>query len=112
MKNVILRRIACAGAMLGLGIASSPRLQAANVAPIAVAAASANHAMPAQAASTPVNANVTGEGWGAMIGCAACVVAAGMTLAGGPVAIAIAVTAPGSAIALLACAAVCYDAFQ
>jgi hypothetical protein len=47
-----------------------------------------------------------------MIACAACVVAAGAIVAGGPVAVTIAVNAPGSAMAVIACAGACYEAFQ
>ena len=112
MKGVPLRRIACMGAMLGLSVASSPRLQAASAAPAAVASVNSSHA-PSPAAAPEVRSLIeTGKGWGSMISCAACAVAAGITIAGGPATILVAVNAPGSAIALLACVAACYEAFQ
>ena len=46
-----------------------------------------------------------------MIACAACAVGAGAIIAGGPGAILLAVNAPGSAVALLACGESCYAAF-
>jgi len=98
--------------MLGLGVASSPRIQAAPAAQVSTAAASASSSAPSAAVPSSQHRNETGSGWGSMIGCAACAVAAGVVASGGPGAILIAVNAPGSAVALMACAAVCYEAFQ
>lgn len=113
MARTALRRIACVAAMLALGVASSPRVQAATVAPVtpsAAAAINANHATsPATALVEP---NVTGRGWGTMLACAGCVVAAAGIVAAGPAAIVVAIHTPGSALALLACTAACYEAFQ
>jgi hypothetical protein len=53
-----------------------------------------------------------GRGWGSIIGCAACAVGAGAIAAGGPAAVMIAVNTPGSAMAAIACAGACYEAFQ
>jgi hypothetical protein len=39
-------------------------------------------------------------------------VGAGLVIAGGPAAILIAVNTPGSALAVMGCAATCYEAFQ
>jgi hypothetical protein len=114
MTRAAFRRIACVGAMLGLGVASSPQVQAAPAAPVTpvtAAAVSTNHAT-APAATALDQPNATGRGWGAMIACAGCIIAAGVVVGSGPGAIAIALNAPGSAIALLACAAACYEAFQ
>jgi parvulin-like peptidyl-prolyl isomerase len=47
-----------------------------------------------------------------MIACAACVAGAGFAIAGGPATLIVAVNAPGSAVAVMACAAACYEAFQ
>lgn len=113
MARTALRRIACVAAMLALGVASSPRVQAATVAPVtpsAAAAINANHVTsPATALVEP---NVTGKGWGTMLACAGCVVAATAIVAAGPAAIVVAIHTPGSALALLACTAACYEAFQ
>jgi hypothetical protein len=99
--------------MLALGVASSPRLQTAAARPALPSTATSGHAtVPAATASIENPIEMGRGGFGAMIGCAACAVAAGLTIAGGPAAILIAVNAPGSAVALLACAATCYEAFQ
>src|ERR1019366_3501230 len=98
--------------ILSLGIASSPRAQAASAAPDAATAVNSNHATSPAAAAYAQRSGQTGRGWGSMIACAACVVAAGLVVAGGPASIVIAVNAPGSAIAVLACAAACYEAFR
>jgi hypothetical protein len=112
MLNGVLRRIACVGAMVGLGVASSPRIPAASAAPVAAATAGPNHAaLPATTASARA-ASEAGRGWGSMIACAACLLAAGVVVAGGPAGIIAAVNTPGSAIAVMACAAACYEAFQ
>jgi hypothetical protein len=111
MISPILRRIACAGAILGLGVASSPRVQAAAAAPVMTASVNSSHTMSTATASA-WRPTETGRGWGSMIGCAACAVATGFIVAGGPATILVAVNTPGSAIALLACAATCYEAFQ
>jgi len=111
MVGAIFRRIACVGAMLGLGVASSPRMQAASTAPVVTASVSSTHGTSTAAASAQ-QPSETGRGWGSMIGCAACAVAGGLIVAGGPATLIIAVNTPGSAGALLACAATCYEAFQ
>ncbi len=111
MISPILRSIACAGAILGLGVASSPRMQAASAAPVVTTSVNSNHTMSTAAASAQ-QPSETGRGWGSMIGCAACAVAAGLIVAGGPATLIVAVNTPGSAVALLACAATCYEAFQ
>ena len=113
MMNNSLRSIACLAAMLSLGVASFPSEQAAqpaHAAPVASVAASIDHA---NAASTPIaaaTASQSGRGWGSLIACAGCAIGAGFILAGGPGAILIAVNTPGSSIALLGCAATCYEA--
>lgn len=56
--------------------------------------------------------NETGKGWGSMLACSACLLGAGMVIAGGPASIIVAVNTPGSAVAALACVSSCYDAFQ
>ena len=64
---------------------------------------------------SPGSDGLTGLGyWEALacIGCASCVVATGMIAAGGPGSILIAVNTPGSAVAAMACVAVCYEAVQ
>ncbi len=107
MTNIVLRRIACLAAMLGLGVASFPGVQTASAAPVV---ASVGHANPAIATiSAPASAR-TGKGWGAIISCAGCAIAAGIVVAGGPASILLAVNTPGSSIALLACAGACYEA--
>ena len=111
MKSKALRTIACLGAMIGLGFASSPPMHAAPAPPATAAVTSVNHAMP-PAVTALDQPNATGRGWGAMIACAGCIIAAGVVVGSGPGAIAIALNAPGSAIALLACAAACHEAFQ
>jgi hypothetical protein len=118
MTRTALRRIACVGAILGLGVASSPPMQAAPTAPVAVSSTALAAQMPAgqqnssHVMTTIARPNATGQGWGAMIACAGCIIAAGVVVGSGPGAIAVALNAPGSAIALLACAAACYEAFQ
>jgi hypothetical protein len=104
MTNIVLRRIACVAAMLGLGVASFPSAQAAPAA-ASIAQASTAYAPIVASASTQ-----TGTGWGSLFGCAGCAIAAGIVVAGGPASILIAVNTPGSAIALLACAGTCYEA--
>ena len=110
MVGAIFRRIACVGAMLGLGVASSPRMQAASTAPVVTASVSSTHAT--STAASAQQPSETGRGWGSMIGCAACAVATGLIVAGGPATLIIAVNTPGSAVALLGCGATCYEAFQ
>lgn len=115
MASGILRRVACVGAILGLGVASSPGIQgasAASAAPVAAAAVNSTHATSPTAVASAQRPVATGRGWGSMIACAACVVGAGLVVAGGPTTIVIAVNAPGSAIAVTACVAACYEAFQ
>lgn len=110
MTGKFYRRIACLAAMLGLGVASSPTMQVAAAAP-ARATVGVTSTAPSAASTTPAR-GATGAGWGSMIGCAACAVGAGIIIAGGPGAVIAAANAPGSAIALMACAATCYEAFQ
>jgi hypothetical protein len=112
MMSNTFRRIACLGAILGLGVASSPRVHAAPAPQAASASVTVAHASPATAGASAQTQAESGRGWGSMIGCAACIVAAGLVVAGGPVSIIIAVNAPGSAIAVMGCAATCYEAFQ
>jgi hypothetical protein len=107
MTNIVLRRIACLAAMLGLGMASFPSVQAASAATVA---ASVGQASPAAATIAAPTSAQTGSGWGAIISCAGCAIAAGVVVAGGPASILIAVNTPGSSIALLACAGACYEA--
>ena len=107
MTNIVLRRIACLAAMLGLGMASFPSVQTAAAAPVA---ALAGHAGAATSTIAARGVAQTGKGWGAMISCAGCAVAAGIVVAGGPASILVAVNTPGSSIALLACAGACYEA--
>jgi hypothetical protein len=102
MTNIVLRRIACLAAILGLGMASFPAAQAAPTAPRSAVAASTPVAAPASAQ--------TGAGWGAIIGCAGCAIGGGLVIAGGPASILIAVNTPGSAIALIGCVGACYEA--
>jgi hypothetical protein len=107
MTNIVLRRIACLAAMLGLGMASFPSAQAA---PVATAVTSIGHATAATSTIAAPGAAQAGKGWGAIISCAGCAIAAGIVVAGGPASILIAVNTPGSSIALLACAGACYEA--
>ena len=114
MKSGALRRIACVGAMLGLGVASSPSVQAATVArvtPSTAGAVSSNHAT-SPVTTTYAQPRVTGRGWGLMLTCAGCAVGAIAIVVGGPAAIAGAVNMPGSALVLLGCTAACYEAFK
>jgi hypothetical protein len=96
MARTISRRVVCAGAILALCVATAPPLRIEAAAP----------------APSSAVAPASGQGWGSMIACAACVVAAGAIIAGGPVAVTIAVNAPGSAMAVIACAGACYEAFE
>jgi tartrate dehydratase alpha subunit/fumarate hydratase class I-like protein len=112
MVNGVLRRIACTGAIIGLGIASSPRAQAEAAARVAAAPVASSNAAAAAATATRAPAEEIGRGWGAMIGCASCLLGAGIVIAGGPAAILIAVNTPGSSIAVLGCIATCYEAVQ
>jgi hypothetical protein len=108
MTNNTFRSIACLVATLALGVASS-----LTVRPAASASASTSVTRPATpaapAAVTPATRQ-TGRGWGAIIGCAGCVIAGGLVVAGGPASILVAVNTPGSALALLACVGSCYEA--
>jgi hypothetical protein len=97
MARTFLRKIVCASAILGLGIATAPPILPAEAAVAAV---------------PPNTATASGRGWGSMIGCAACFVGGAAIAAGGPASVLIAVNTPGSAIAALACAGACYEAFQ
>jgi hypothetical protein len=112
MARGILRRIAGVGAIFALGIASSPRVQLASASPEAAASVSSSHAMLSTATTVARVPSVMGRGLGAVLGCAACAVAGGMVLAGGPAAIIIAVNAPGSALTLMTCASACIEAFK
>jgi hypothetical protein len=108
MANGFIRRFACVAALIGLGVASAPPIGAAPAAAVVATTGSAiTHAVSANRSA----ARETGRGWGSMIACAACAVAAGAVLAGGPGAVLIAINTPGSAVALLACGASCYEAF-
>jgi hypothetical protein len=109
MVRTVFRRAACLAAMLGLGVASSPTINAAPAVPVASSDAPAVAVQIARGSTLGIADS--GAGWGAIIGCAACAVGAGIVISGGPVAIAAAANSPGSAIAALACAATCYDAF-
>ena len=115
MASGTFRRVAYVGAILGLGIASSPYVQAvsaASAAPATAAAVSSTYATSPTVVASAQRPVATGRGWGSMIACAACVVGAGLVVAGGTTTIVIAMNAPGSAIAVMACAAACYEAFQ
>ena len=112
MRDKILRRLASVGAVLALIIASSPRLDATPQSSGRAAAVAGNLAPSQAAVEATGRAPQTGEGWGAMIACAGCLVGAGVIVAGGPAAIIVAANLPGSAIAAMACVAVCYEAFQ
>jgi hypothetical protein len=106
-----LGRIAFVTAVIGMGALSEPAVSAVSAAAPAapVSATSGSHRQQA----TPVARSVqAGKGWGSMIACSACILGAGVVIAGGPASIIIAVNTPGSALALIACASSCYDAFQ
>lgn len=108
MTNNTFRRVACLMAMLAVGVASSLSAPSA-----AAAIAGTPVARPAAATPTPVVSRapqLTGGGWGSIIGCAGCAIAGGLVVAGGPASIFIAVNTPGSAVALLACVGSCYEA--
>jgi hypothetical protein len=94
MMRKILRRAVCAAAVLALGIATSPLVNAAPVRPVAV------------------DSQVIGNGWGTLLACAACTAGAIAVVSGGPGAIAVAINTPGGAQVLLACTASCYDALR
>ncbi|HEY0996991.1 MAG TPA: hypothetical protein VGD77_13440 [Gemmatimonadaceae bacterium] len=55
---------------------------------------------------------LVGTGWKSFIGCAGCLGAGSLIVAGGPGAILAALYAPGGAIALGGCVAVCYEAVK
>src|SRR6185437_8357558 len=85
MTNNTLRRVACLVTLLALTMTPNigARAVATNpmsVAPVAAGASTATHAAPK-----------IGRGWGAMLGCAGCLVAGGLVVAGGPASILIAV---------------------
>jgi predicted double-glycine peptidase len=88
------KRVVWGGALLALAAATAPAI----------------HAAPARETSTAPRES--GQGWGSILGCAACGVAAGGLILGGPGAILVAANTPGSAMAAMACAGVCYEAFQ
>jgi hypothetical protein len=108
MANGFIRRFACVAALIGLGVASAPRIEAA---PAAAVVATTGSGVTHSVSATRLAAREAGSGWGSMIACAACAVGAGVIIAGGPGAILIAINTPGSAVALLACGASCYEAF-
>lgn len=66
---------------------------------------------PASVAAGNPGAEV-GTGWKAFIGCAGCLGAGSLIVAGGPGAILMALYAPGGAVALGGCIAICYEAVQ
>lgn len=109
MRKTLLRRIATGFAVLALSVASSPQLNAAHAKPAPSAISS--HASVTGTVDSVKEPDETGQGWGSMIACAGCAVGAGITIAGGPAALLIAVNAPGSAFALMACVAACAEAF-
>lgn len=102
MTNNTLRRIACLVTLLALVALPAPSLRPA----VSVA----NGASAPIVVTDAAVSRKAGRGWGAMLGCAGCLVAGGLVVAGGPASILIAVNTPGSAIALLACAGSCYEA--
>jgi hypothetical protein len=108
MTNGFIRRFACVAALIAMGVASAPPIEAAPAATATVATGGSGVAHAA--AVTRLASRETGRGWGSMIACAACAVGAGAVIAGGPGAILIAINTPGSAVALMACAASCYEA--
>ena len=112
MVRKAFRRIAGVAALIGLAVASSPHARTAAAAPASVPVATASHAAAPAPVEGAQSQAETGRGWGGMIGCAACLVGAGIVVAGGPASIIAAVYTPGSAIAALACAATCYEAFE
>ena len=112
MVRKTLGRLACVMAMIGLSASSVPTVQLASAATPAAHTVRAPIVAGSPHAAPTVRSMESGRGWGAMIGCSACLIGAGVVIAGGPAAIIIAVNAPGSSIALLACAATCYEAFQ
>ncbi len=112
MKNAILRRLATIGAVLALALASSPQLGATPQASAPAVTIASTHMSAQAAVGTANRASQTGQGWGTMIACAGCLAGAAAVVAGGPAAIIIAANMPGSAIAAIACTAVCYEAFR
>ena len=104
MIKGIFRKLTCLAALAAFGVASAPRVQAA---PAVSAAAGASSSSAATVTVVPA----TGRGWGSIFACAGCAVAAAVVVAGGPGAILVAINTPGSAIAAMACAASCYEAF-
>ncbi len=92
-----MRRIVCVGALLAFGLATAPQIQAENT---------------IVGSNGVVAGAVTGGGWTAMLGCASCVIGAGLLIVGGVPAIILALNTPGSSMAALACVSACYEALN
>jgi hypothetical protein len=107
-----LGRVAFVIVMIGVSAASAPGVQLVSAAPTAGSSAGAPHTARSQQPVAVARSGEAGRGWGSMLACSACVIGAGVVIAGGPGAILLAVNTPGSAVAVLACASSCYDAFQ
>ena len=112
MVGKTLGRMAFVMAMFGASAASAPAVSLVSAASPAVSTVSATSGAHRQQATPVARSIEAGRGWGSMIACSACLLGTGVVIAGGPAAIIIAVNTPGSAIAMLACAATCYEAFQ
>lgn len=104
MTNNTFRRIACLVTLLALTM--TPNI---GVRPAATKATSVVPATGGASSATQAAPKI-GRGWGSILGCAGCLVAGGLVVAGGPASILIAVNTPGSSIALMACAGSCYEA--
>jgi len=104
-----LGRLAFVIAMIGVSAASAPGVQFVSAA-TSVSSADASPIARSQQPAAVARSGDAGRGWGSMLACSACILGAGVVIAGGPAAILIAVNTPGSAVAVLACASSCYDA--
>lgn len=92
----IARGVTCSLLFFALSGASLPRVRSAGAA----------------RAASPGPALVTGQGFGSVLACAACVVGGVILASSGPGAILVAANTPGSAIVVAGCIASCAEAFS
>ena len=97
MIQKMLRRIVCAGAVLGFVLASAPVAPATEIA--------------APTPSSIAQANGTG-GWGSLLACGICTGVALAIIAAGPEAIILYVNTPGNAAWAVTCVTSCYAALS
>jgi hypothetical protein len=96
MVNALARRLTVGTSLLALAAASTP---------------SASREALGKIRST-ATAGAVGNGWGTGLACIGCAIGGATIAAGGPAAILVAASTPGSSLVLLSCLAACSDALK